>query len=824
MKKFFVILLAFMISLSFILPAGISYAEPAAQTTSEWAKLCERISESPANGTETIINLDKDIVSDGGSDANKSLIIKDGQTIILKGNKSLKGIGIESVKIDKGGKLVIDGPSISNAGFTINGEFILKNGEIKDNKFEGPTIFINKGIAKINGGKISQNEAVESDNPKPEGVKKGNYAPITIYSGTLEINDGEIIGNKGFHFGGAICSIGSDEEKSKIDINGGKINTNKAEHTQYNSYGGGIFSNKTILNINGGSINENTSEVGVGVYAVNSEINMTNGEINKNTPSKYSGAGGGFAVIESKFNLSGGSISENLIHGTGGGIYIEDTSFNMSGGEIINNQSDKSGGGVAFFGKKEEHLISGGKFKGNVARGFWGGGAIYNENNSNLKIMNALITNNRIENPILLNIGAQGKTKPSSPQGGGIWNCPTGHMTMNITKGVALFDNQAANAGKNKDFKGAGDDYAAITKYKFGEIDGKANTVEIKKRMLGGGERIWYRDGSFSGVHTNWDKSEQVERYNPEKQSKPIPYDEEITEKKGEQLVFKSVPKDNAKELARQVATTIIEDNTAQNAGISGGGIANNGNLIFGTPDTYKIRIEKNFEGDRASKRPKEIILEMFVGDKYVEEVKLTKEDNYTVIIDDFPDPDTLVDNKTGEVLPINFKEKNKGEYVLQEVSKVKDEGNHLYTVKLKNSIYRNIKIQKKWNDENDKDGIRPNEVRIALLVNGKQTSNEIILTKEKNWRGEFKNLPVYENEKMIEYQIKEIGIKSGYRAKINGNMENGFTITNTHLPDKPKTPKTGDNDKTIIYLSIILAMIGILSTNKILKDKKDKN
>ena len=76
----------------------------------------------------------------------------------------------------------------------------------------------------------------------------------------------------------------------------------------------------------------------------------------------------------------------------------------------------------------------------------------------------------------------------------------------------------------------------------------------------------------------------------------------------------------------------------------------------------------------------------------------------------------------------------------------------------------------------------------------------------------------------MIEYQIKEIGIKSGYMAKIKGNMENGFTITNTHLPDKPKTPKTGDNDKTIIYLSIILAMIGILSTNKILKDKKDKN
>ena len=48
--------------------------------------------------------------------------IKSGQNVILDGAHSIKGIGYSSFKIDKGGSLTIDGPSISNAQFIVEGK------------------------------------------------------------------------------------------------------------------------------------------------------------------------------------------------------------------------------------------------------------------------------------------------------------------------------------------------------------------------------------------------------------------------------------------------------------------------------------------------------------------------------------------------------------------------------------------------------------------------------------------------------------------------------------------------------------------------------
>ena len=60
-----------------------------------------------------------------------------------------------------------------------------------------------------------------------------------------------------------------------------------------------------------------------------------------------------------------------------------------------------------------------------------------------------------------------------------------------------------------------------------------------------------------------------------------------------------------------------------------------------------------------------------------------TKEGNWTATIEDFPDPDTLIDNKTGKLLPINFKEKDSGKYILSEVKREKDSKESIYTLSL---------------------------------------------------------------------------------------------------------------------------------------------
>ena len=81
------------------------------------------------------------------------------------------------------------------------------------------------------------------------------------------------------------------------------------------------------------------------------------------------------------------------------------------------------------------------------------------------------------------------------------------------------------------------------------------------------------------------------------------------------------------------MATTIFKNNFAQGTGISGGAIANNGKLIFGEDKPYKIQITKSWSGDDEKTRPEEIVLQMYVGEHYIQDIKLTKDGNWTATI-----------------------------------------------------------------------------------------------------------------------------------------------------------------------------------------------
>lgn len=793
---------------------------PAVET--EWGKLKNKIESVVTNGNPVTITIDKDVSGDPAKD--KTIEIKSGQNVILKGAHSIKGIGYSSFKIVKGGSLTIDGPSISNAQIITEGDLILKSGKISDTKLEGPTIFVNSGTFTMNGGEVSGNKAVVSSKPQPEEIDEGFYAPITLYSGRIIINRGKITSNNGHQLGGAILALGN-KVKSTIDINGGEINSNKADNQKYLNFGGAIFAHKSVININAGDISKNSAEIGLGIYAENSEVNMNKGAISQGVPlTKDAIKGGGLALINSKLNLSGGSINDNKIYGHGGGIYAEDSEIQITGGSIVRNTAEASGGAIALSGTSNG-LITGGLFEGNVAEGFWGGGAIYNAKQSTLKIMNALITNNSTKEPFLIGSRVNGKEKPVSPQGGGIWNCPSGNTVINITNGLAIFENEAANAGKNKEYIGAGDDFANITTY---DLNGpsKLSSVKLASRMLGGGYRLWYQDGSFQGIHSNWDKNDQIPRYNPQSPGEPLKYNITITEEKGAQLVYKSVPTDESKALAEQVATSVFRGNKAIHVGISGGAITNNGELEFGEDNPYTLKIMKSWTGDKKKDRPKEIKLQMFVGQHYIEDITLKESENWTTEIKDFPDPDTLIDNKTGKLLPINFKEKDGDKYLLSVLSREKDSQNLIYKIQLDNSVNTSVKVTKKWIDNENKRGLRPDNITVGLLANGKDTGKTLVLSEKTNWKGEFEKLPMYENDEIVKYEVKEISKIIGYTSKIEGNASDGYTITNTIIPDKtpkkPKNPETSDSNNLTAFLIMLIAAV-ILTINVYVLRKKQK-
>ena len=92
------------------------------------------------------------------------------------------------------------------------------------------------------------------------------------------------------------------------------------------------------------------------------------------------------------------------------------------------------------------------------------------------------------------------------------------------------------------------------------------------------------------------------------------------------------------------------------------------------------------------------------------------------------------------------------------------------------------ISGKKVWNDQNDKAGIRPNDVTIQLFANGKDTGKITKATNTNNWKYAFEGLNLYDaNGNKIVYTVKEVPVK-GYTTEIEGT-----TITNTY--NKPWTP-----------------------------------
>lgn len=101
----------------------------------------------------------------------------------------------------------------------------------------------------------------------------------------------------------------------------------------------------------------------------------------------------------------------------------------------------------------------------------------------------------------------------------------------------------------------------------------------------------------------------------------------------------------------------------------------------------------------------------------------------------------------------------------------------------------------KVWEDGDDQDGIRPEEVTLTLVRNGVATDVTTKATKEKQWTYAFSDLDVYDDAgaKYV-YTVKETPVK-GYQTKVKGT-----TVINTHVPEEVEitlTKKWADqNDK----------------------------
>ncbi len=125
------------------------------------------------------------------------------------------------------------------------------------------------------------------------------------------------------------------------------------------------------------------------------------------------------------------------------------------------------------------------------------------------------------------------------------------------------------------------------------------------------------------------------------------------------------------------------------------------------------------------------------------------------------------------------------------------------------------IDVLKVWQDNNDQDGVRPEEITVILLANGVETGKTLTLNEENHWAGSFTDLDEFKEGQKIIYTVKEISV-DGYETEISGDTVTGFTIINTYTPtpSSPPTddpPQTGDNSNMMLWMVMLLLSGGAL-------------
>lgn len=112
----------------------------------------------------------------------------------------------------------------------------------------------------------------------------------------------------------------------------------------------------------------------------------------------------------------------------------------------------------------------------------------------------------------------------------------------------------------------------------------------------------------------------------------------------------------------------------------------------------------------------------------------------------------------------------------------------------------QNLPVEKRWKDV-PKGTKLPDSVQVQLYADNKPLKDQVVtLTAENNWKGEFKNVTVWDDtaHDYVFFTIKELnapqGFETMYAATVNKEgQQTEFAVINTKKTDKPEpTPTDG--------------------------------
>ena len=234
------------------------------------------------------------------------------------------------------------------------------------------------------------------------------------------------------------------------------------------------------------------------------------------------------------------------------------------------------------------------------------------------------------------------------------------------------------------------------------------------------------------------------------------------------------------------------------------------GNIIITNkhvPEKTKVEGQKTWSDNdnQDGKRPESITVNLLADGRKVKEVKATAATDWKYSFTDLPK------YENGRVIKYTVTENT-----------VDDYNTEIEGYDIKNSYTpeeTSVTVTKRWNDSNDKDRIRPERIKVQLYANGEKKGEAVELKAGSNWSYTWNRLPKKAKGKDIKYTVKEEGSPSGYTVSVDDKDHGNIIITNSHTPKEITRPKTGDANRFIAYLAVMLisaaAVIGLLVSRR---------
>lgn len=94
------------------------------------------------------------------------------------------------------------------------------------------------------------------------------------------------------------------------------------------------------------------------------------------------------------------------------------------------------------------------------------------------------------------------------------------------------------------------------------------------------------------------------------------------------------------------------------------------------------------------------------------------------------------------------------------------------------------VTVTKKWEDNKNQDGKRPNSIKVQLYADDEKMGQEVVL-KEGSWTYTWNNLPEKKSGKLVKYTVKEVETVNDYITSYDNADNKNIIITNTHKPEK---------------------------------------